>query len=353
MKKARMKRFGSYLIWFLLIFASSFTINVYLYLLTQTPPLKPRGEGTPFSGSPVPPAPSEASRMNARVLTRQLREPYGLTEAADHSIYIVDVERRRKRGLLYEMQVPLEDTPSGSSQPAILREVQLKKVKLDFPTDVFFSHDSLYVIDHGENDEVLKFKPDGALTRRYHSAKGFQALLSPKVVAVDRESGLVYVGDRGNRRLVVLNQALEPIRVQSPPKEVAKVFTPNGITVGPDATLFVSDKSLGRIYRFASDGKYIDFFGGYGAEAAGKFLNPAGLDVAPDGTVYVADSDRNLIEIFNKDGKFLNAWSQKELGSLFESPRDVLVLSDGKRILVTGGDMEKGGVLWLITLVGE
>lgn len=346
-----MRRLGSYFIWFLLIFASSFTVNVYVILLTQTPPLKPRSDLAKYAPSPAAPNPVRASAtLRVKVLTRQLREPYGLTEAADHSIYVVDVDRRRRLGSLYQLTLPPSDTDAAAVS---LREIPIKKQKLDFPTDVFYSKNSLYIVDHGENDEVLRIKPDGAVLSRFHAAKGYSTLLSPKVVAVDAQSGLVYVADRGNRRLIVLNENLEPLRVQVPPKTAAGVFQPNGLAVARDGTVYVADKSLGRIYRFSSDGKYLDYFGGYGSEEAGKFLNPAGLDVAADGTVYVADSDRNLIEVFSKDGKFQFAYSQKEMGALFDSPRDVLVLSDGKRVLVTGGDLEKGGALWLIAPNGE
>lgn len=336
--------------WFVLITAASFTLNVYYILLTQTPPLKPRTvvvkEAQKTIQTLVTRAP--APDIQHTLLSSSLKEPYGIVALGKGNYAVVDVDRK-KGGRIYSFDF------SGKKAEEKRNSVELRLFNtpsLIFPTDIARLDESIFVVDHG-SDTVLEINEQGRQKHQFLRWKGYGSLLNPKAVAVDPESEIVYIADRGNKRILAVRKDGEVIRVLTPPAEVAGSFSPNGLAVAPNGRVYASDRSLGRIYLFAPDGSYLSYFGGYGAEGKGKFLTPAGLDVDAEGRIFVVDYDRGVLQAFDADGKFLWGLGAKDLNDPdFSFLRDVLVMEDGS-LLVTGGDPMKGGKLWRLELQGE
>jgi len=336
--------------WFVLITAASFTLNVYYILLTQTPPLKPRTTvvkeaqktiQTLVTGAPAP-------TIQHSILSSSLKEPYGLVALGKENYAVVDVDRKRG-GRIYSFVFP----PNKAEEKRNSLELRLLNTPpLIFPTDIAQLGGSIFVVDHG-SDAVLEINQQGKQKRQLQRWKGYGNLLNPKAIAVDQQSDILYIADRGNKRILVVGKDGEVIRSLTPPAEVTGTFSPNGLAVAPNGRVYVSDRSLGRIYLFAPDGSYLSYFGKYGAEGKGNFLTPAGLDVDSEGRIFVVDYDRGVLQAFNPDGKFLWGVGAKELNDPdFAFLRDVLVAEDGS-LLVTGGDPVKGGKLWRLELQGE
>jgi sugar lactone lactonase YvrE len=133
--------------------------------------------------------------------------------------------------------------------------------------------------------------------------------MSPTSLAADA-SGNIYVSDyeanvirkidpKGN--VTTLAGTGQPGWKDGPGLE-AQFNAPNGIAVGPDASVYVADALNHRIRKITSDGQVSTVAGGGptglgrgsfsdGPVDSARFNLPKGVAVAPDGTLYVADTD--------------------------------------------------------------
>lgn len=101
-----------------------------------------------------------------------------------------------------------------------------------------------------------------------------------------------------------------------------EAFTePNDVVVGPDGSIYVSEshsaqfideptpEAVGRISKFAPDGKFIKSFGSYGYGPS-QFRGPHSLAFDSQKRLFVADRGNRRIQIFDQDGKLLDTWYQ-------------------------------------------
>jgi len=77
---------------------------------------------------------------------------------------------------------------------------------------------------------------------------------------------------------------------------VAGVIETNGITVGPNGSVFVSINNNHRVVAYSHDGEFLFEFGGEGS-GPWEFRFPAGI-AAGGGLLYVADSGNHRIQVF-------------------------------------------------------
>ncbi|MCF6212654.1 MAG: Ig-like domain-containing protein, partial [Flavobacteriaceae bacterium] len=130
---------------------------------------------------------------------------------------------------------------------------------------------------------------------------------SPQSVAVDG-SGNVYVADAGNNRIrkitptgVVSTLAGSTSGFADGTGTLAKFSGPQGITVGSDGNIYVSDTGNNRIRKITPVGVVTTIAGSgvYGfSDATGglaQFANPRGVAVDASGNVFVGDTDNNKI----------------------------------------------------------
>lgn len=137
-----------------------------------------------------------------------------------------------------------------------------------------------YVVDYG-NHRLLKLDPEGRVLkvvseRQLFDGKPFNG---PYYIDINDELGRIYIDDRGNDRIVVL------------------------------------DLDLSFLFSF-----------GHRGTGPGEFHFPHELDVAPDGRVFIADTYNNRIQIFDADGKYLD---QIVTGPALGLPKTVAVSRDG------------------------
>ena len=79
---------------------------------------------------------------------------------------------------------------------------------------------------------------------------------------------------------------------------------PNGIAVGKNRYVYVTDQDNNRIVVFDKDGKFLFKFGKKGG-GRGAFQAPMGIAVSPKGLVYVTDRLQGKVLIFDLKGKFI------------------------------------------------
>ena len=85
----------------------------------------------------------------------------------------------------------------------------------------------------------------------------------------------------------------------------------NGVAVGPDGSVYLSDLAHGVVRRVGADGVIALFAGTYnqlgdtgdnGPATSAKLFEPRGMAVAPDGSVYIADSGSFVVRRVRPDG---------------------------------------------------
>ena len=189
------------------------------------------------------------------------------------------------------------------------------------PVDGFFrqvtdvaldSHDNIYISDGYINSRIAKYDKDGNWVGSFGSpGSGPGQFNTPHAIVIDNEDR-IYVADRGNARIQVLNtsgKVLKVIRINVPAPPNAPVAIGNRpseaalkrngtmrpgspwamcITPGPTQYLYVSDAYPGRIYKLSLDGKVLGWLGGAG-KTLGKFDWPHGLACPSENELYVGE----------------------------------------------------------------
>ncbi len=171
------------------------------------------------------------------------------------------------------------------------------------PTDVAFDTEgNIYISDGYINSRVAKFTKDGDWVASLGEPGGGKLgnLNTPHTIANDAK-GNVYVGDRGNRRIQVIdpktNQFVREIKIDAPvpadaqpwmgaKPDVARLLAadapPGAATMAPGAPwaicvtppnasgtqyLYSSDAFPGRVYKLSLDGKVLGMLGKSGHQA--------------------------------------------------------------------------------------
>jgi len=171
------------------------------------------------------------------------------------------------------------------------------------PTDVAFDTEgNIYISDGYINSRVAKFTKDGDWVASLGEPGGGKLgnLNTPHTIANDAK-GNIYVGDRGNRRIQVIdpktNQFVREIKIDAPvpadaqpwmgaKPDVARLLAadapPGAATMAPGAPwaicvtppnasgtqyLYSSDAFPGRVYKLSLDGKVLGMLGKSGHQA--------------------------------------------------------------------------------------
>lgn len=80
--------------------------------------------------------------------------------------------------------------------------------------------------------------------------------------------------------------------------QAAHFENPTGIAVdNRNGDIYVVDSGNNRVQRFDAEGRYLDYFGGFGT-ANGMFSTPIGVAVDKDGSIYVTDYNNGRVQKF-------------------------------------------------------
>lgn len=162
--------------------------------------------------------------------------------------------------------------------------------------------DRIYVTESGgrrlvrvydrSGEQVDSLKPGGH--------KGSWRL--PVYVAVEPETGDVYVSDRLREDVEIYDQNGKYLRSLKPKGRLGRSANPLGLAFGPEDDLYMTDvngeRRLHRVLVFGDGQKPLRRIG-----TPGVFWFPNGIAVDSDGDVYVADSNDGRLTIFDSKGK--------------------------------------------------
>ena len=155
------------------------------------------------------------------------------------------------------------------------------------PTDVTWDpQGNIFISDGYKNMSVAKLDKSGNWIARAAKGKGSEPgsgpgeFNNPHGIAADAR-GNIYVADRGNRRIQVLDSNLKFLRnitidIPAPPNATMTNASPEAlsnaafkpgapwtvcITPGPNQVLYTADAYPGRVYKLSLDGKVLGYLG--------------------------------------------------------------------------------------------
>ena len=175
--------------------------------------------------------------------------------------------------------------------------------------------DNIYVSDYG-NSSVFKFSKEGKLIKVV-GRKGTQPGEFTELDLIKVINDKLYVCDRGNYRVQILNTELEYVDSFGCYGDGDGQFNrPIDIAQDRVGNLYVSDSRNKRVQVFDCKGQFLSTFRKKGA--ASEQLNfPCGISVSSDQFVYVCEN--KCVSVFKTSGEFVTSFGQ------FSSPADIVI----------------------------
>jgi sugar lactone lactonase YvrE len=189
-------------------------------------------------------------------------------------------------------------------------------------TGIAWDHDNIYWVFDGYHQSITRydFKADHGPGGNDHSDGDVRRYVQGQVAYVasvsshmelDRNSGLLYIADTGNRRIAVLDTRTGTAGAAITPNYdydtqvmmmgaslttlvrsgEAPLVTPSGLALH-EGTLYVSDNELSRIYAYDLTGKVLDWLDLSAQVQPGGLM---GIDFDPQGRLYVVDAVDNRV----------------------------------------------------------
>jgi RHS repeat-associated protein len=189
------------------------------------------------------------------------------------------------------------------------------------------SKGDVWVANTGDND-VVEFNSSGGHTETLH--KGLE---KPEAVTFNSE-GELWVVETGDDEAIEYRylggETWEESRAIGAKGTGEDDFMePQGIAIGAEGNVYVSDTGNDRIDEYSAEGKHIRNFGKEGT-GNGQLKGPTGIATDSAGDVWVADTGNNRIQEFSASGTFLSTFGKEGTteGKL-KTPKGVAIDSEG------------------------
>ena len=133
----------------------------------------------------------------------------------------------------------------------------------------------------------------------------------PDGIAISPITGQVYIADRNNDRIQVLNPDLTFSHSFGSYGSAKGQFRhPSDIAIDGQGLVYVADFSNHCIQKFTPNGKFVAQFGSYGSDPR-QLDRPNGItiDTAGTGLVYVSEWGYHCVSVFTSDGVFVSSFA--------------------------------------------
>ena len=197
--------------------------------------------------------------------------------------------------------------------------------------------DNIYVSDNGSYS-LFKFSKEGKLIKIV-GQKGTQPGEFSTLTLIKVINGRLYVCDRGNDRVQIVNTELEYVNSFGCHGDGDGQFRgPNDIAEDRAGNLYVADLRNNRIQVFDCKRQFLSTFSRKGA--ASQQLNlPCGIAVSSDQLVYVCDCGNKCVSVFKTSGEFVTSFGQ------FGRPAGIVIDDDG---FVYVSNCERAGKVFIL-----
>lgn len=192
--------------------------------------------------------------------------------------------------------------------PVGAKEAEPLQLAEDFvrPTGIAIDSQSgwIYVVDTG-NHAVYVFKPDNTLIKKF-GRRGTQAgeFNFPTYLWQNKEGNLI-ITDSLNFRIQMFDRFGGYIgQFGSVGNGTGDQARPKGVAEDSEGHIYVTDSLFHTVQIFDESGNFLLNFGEQGSDP-GQFWLPAGIHISQDGTIYVADSYNKRVQIFHYIGSEL------------------------------------------------
>ena len=157
---------------------------------------------------------------------------------------------------------------------------------------------------------------------------GLLEFRQPAGLAISPETGLIYVADRGNDRVQVLNPDLTFSHTFGSRGSGDGEFNcPNDVAIDSEGLVYVTDHDNHRIQKFTPEGKFLGQFG------VKQILGTPGgiaIDTAGTGLVYVSSKEYNCVLVFTSEGTFVCRFGKNGRNiDEFNGPRELAFDKEG------------------------
>ena len=232
----------------------------------------------------------------------ELKGPWGVavsdnghvivTENSDSCVTILDNERKKVKSL---------GGKGGSGN-----------VQFSAPRGVAITPDNFILVSDGNSIQKISMDGDCIASVDVYGSGPLQ-FNNPAGIAISPITGQVYIADRYNHRIQVLNLDLTFSHSFGKGGSANGQFQyPCNIAIDSQGLVYVTDRGNHRIQMFTSNGKFISQFGRYGS-GPGQLNGPFGItiDTAGTGLVYVSDWYNHCVSAFTSDGVFVSSFGRK------------------------------------------
>lgn len=226
--------------------------------------------------------------------TARFNSPYGITVDATGNVYVADQSNHRIRKITPAGEVT---TIAGSTMGYI--DGAGTSAQFKYPTGVILDATGNLIVADTQNNRIRKITPTGAVTTLAGSAQGF---------ADGNGAG-------------------------------AQFYWPHGLAFNANGALIVTDEKNNRVRKITTTGVVSTLAGtgiaGYanGTATVAQFYSPIGIAVAPDGTIYITDANNQRIRKFTGTLATTDYQLENQV-SVFPNPTSgLLTISCSKEIM--------------------
>ena len=174
---------------------------------------------------------------------------------------------------------------------------------------------------------IKKFTPEGKLLTTV-GRKGSKKLefSYPAGIGISHSNNKVYVCDRWNSRIQILNDDLTfSSSFGSRGSGYGEFKFPHDVAFDSNGNAYIADSVNCRIQVFTWEGKFLRKFGKRGS-ARGKLYFPSSVSIDSNDIVYVTERDNHRVSIFTCQGKFIQSFGIKGARpGEFNEPRSIAV----------------------------
>ena len=204
--------------------------------------------------------------------------------------------------------------------------------QMNWPEGVAIDGDGNIILADCLNYCIKKFSFTGKFIKATDGTcgSGIQQFNYPTGIAVHPHTHRIYVTDRGNSRIQILNSDLTFYsNFGRKGSNNGEFSLPHDIAIDIVGNLYIADCGNHRIQVFSPDGVYTRQFGRMG-RGDGELDGPSSIAIDSNDVVYITERANDRVSIFTSNGEFIKCFGTCGTGpAQFNWPRGITVDKNG------------------------